>query len=127
MVGSRGIYFVNGERHQPTVWRSQRGGQSLMVSSDYLCSLGKAMSFLGKTGGPQIRRESSERMCLLFSSPTELARSTSKEERWLKCSPSSMTKAKQAEVAVCKRMIQQWTSGFTWINWRVKTRIGEYG
>lgn len=68
-----------------------------MVSSDDLYSLGKAMSFLGKTGvgGAQIKRERSELVCLVFSSPTKPARCMSKEERWLRRYPSSMTKAKQ--------------------------------
>lgn len=63
-----------GKGYQPIVWRNEGGGKSLMVSSNGLSSLGKVMSFLGKTGGPQMKRESSEVICLLFSSPTELAR-----------------------------------------------------
>lgn len=88
MVHSGSVYFGNGERVSANCMRNEGGGKSLMVSSNDLSSLGKVMSFLGKTGGPQIKRESSEVICLLFSSPLSWP---GVEEGWLRCYPSGQT------------------------------------
>lgn len=121
MVHSGSVYFGNGERVSANCMRNEGGGKSLMVSSNDLSSLGKVMSFLGKTGGPQIKRESSKVYMFTIFQSTELARCRRGVVEVLSFWSN------REEVDICKRMIQRWTSAFTWINWSVKTRIGGYG